>query len=58
MKTYEIRMYSVTGKVIGTVQANTYAGGKQKWRKAVRDAGGDALNQSYWHIHFIVELGA
>lgn len=54
-KTYEIRLYSRTGEIIGTVQANTVAGAKQKWRKAIRDARGDSLSGSYWHIHHAVE---
>lgn len=55
MRAFEIRKYSPTGPVIGTVQANTATGAKQKWRTKIRDESGDSLGQSYWHMHVVVE---
>lgn len=58
MKTYEIRECTRTGKIIGTVQANTPAGAKQKWRAELRNSGNDKFGASYWHVHVVVEVEA
>ena len=54
MKNWNIREgQNGTGKIIGSVQANTYTGAKQKWTKIAR-ANNEYAN-SYWHIHCVTE---
>jgi hypothetical protein len=56
MKGFDIREgQNGTGKIIGTVQANTPAGAKQRWRTVVRDRDNDTLAGSYWHMHCVRE---